>query len=262
MHGYHAFTFGWLVGEVVRRVSGRSLGTFFREEVAEPLGLDFWIGLPSEHESRTAQLLPAEPPGPNDPLVPFFLAMMDPTSIQALVMGNTGGHMAPLSPDSLPTFDTREAHAAEIPAAGGIGNARALAGMYAPLANGGRLRGVRLVSRDALARMGAVASASTLDASILAPTRFSLGFVKAVDNRRVAGLTENDSVILSEEAFGHSGFGGAMGFADPAARMSFGYVMNRMGAGLGLNARGQSLIDAAYRSMGYRTNAPGVWRKD
>jgi CubicO group peptidase (beta-lactamase class C family) len=155
----------------------------------------------------------------------------------------------------------QSAHDKRTATADGITNGRGLARLYAPLANGGSLNGVTLVRRDILARMGAVESASKLDASILAPTRFALGFVKTVDNRRVAGLTENDSVILSEGAFGHSGFGGAMGFAEPAERMSFGYVMNRMGPGLGLNARGQSLVDATYRSLGYRSSGSGRWVK-
>jgi CubicO group peptidase (beta-lactamase class C family) len=85
--------------------------------------------------------------------------------------------------------------------------------------------------------------------------------MKTVDNRRVPDCTENDSVIISEEAFGHSGFGGAMAFAEPAAGMSFGYAMNRMGDGVGLNARGQSLVDAAYLSLGYNSNASGGWLK-
>jgi CubicO group peptidase (beta-lactamase class C family) len=163
MHGYHAFTFGWLVGELVRRVSGKSLGTFFREEVAEPLGLDFWIGLPEELESRTASMIVQDPPSPDDPVTAFFAAMADPTSMQALIMGNTGGHMMP-GPDGVFGFDTRAAHQAEIGAAGGMSNGRGLAGMYAPLANGGTLKSVTLVSRDALAHMSAVASASALDA--------------------------------------------------------------------------------------------------
>jgi CubicO group peptidase (beta-lactamase class C family) len=259
-HGYHAFTFGWLVGEVVRQVSGKSLGAYFRDEVVRPLGLDFWIGLPEDQESRTAQMILQDPPSPDDPITPFNAAMMDTTSVQALVMGNTGGHMMP-GTDGVFGFDTPAAHRAEIGAAGGMSNGRGLAGLYAPLANGGALKGVNLVNRDALARMSAVASASGLDATILAPTRFSLGYVKSVDNRRVAGLSENDSVILSEEAFGHSGFGGAMGFADPAVGLSFGYVMNKMGTGLGLNARGQRLIDATYQSVGYSSNASGRWLK-
>ncbi len=261
MHGYHGFTFGWLVGEVVRRVSGKSLGTFFREEVAEPLGLDFWIGLPEELENRVAFMIPAPPPGPEGPVPAMFVAMADPTSLQTLVMFNSGGHMLPGSDGAL-GFNLRAAHAAEIGAAGGISNARGLAGMYAPLANGGSLKGVNLVSRDIIARMGAVSSASALDASILAPTRFSLGYAKSIDNRREPGCTENDSAILSEEAFGHPGFGGALGFADPAARMSFGYVMNRMGQGLGINQRGQSLVDAVYLSLGYTSNTSGAWIKE
>ncbi len=260
MHGYHAFTFGWLVGEVVRRVSGKSLGTFFREEVAKPLGLDFWIGLPEELEDRVAPMIPAPPPDPNGPVSAMFAAMVDPTSLQTLLMFNSGGHMVP-GPDGILGFNLQAAHAAEIGAAGGISNARGLAGMYAPLANGGSLNGVDLVSKDTLARMAAVSSASGLDVSILAPTRFSLGYVKSVDNRSEPGCTENDSLIISEEAFGHSGFGGAMGFAEPAARMSFGYVMNRMGDGLGLNSRGQSLVDATYVSLGYSSNASGAWIK-
>jgi CubicO group peptidase (beta-lactamase class C family) len=260
MHGYHAFTFGWLVGEVVRRVSGKSLGTFFREEVAEPLGLDFWIGLPEALEHRVSPVIPADPPGPNEPISPLYAAMADPTSLQALLF-NTGGYMVP-GPDGVFGFNLRAAHAAEIGAAGGITNARGLAGMYAPLANGGSQNGVSLVNRESLARMGAVFSASSLDMTLLVPTRFSLGHVKSIDNRRVPSCTKDDSLILSEEAFGHSGSGGSIGFADPAARMSFGYTMNRMGPGLGLNERGQSLVDAVYLSLGYTSNAAGAWLKE
>ncbi|HEV7234672.1 MAG TPA: serine hydrolase, partial [Ktedonobacteraceae bacterium] len=226
----------------------------------EPLGIDFWIGLPEEQENRVALMIPADPPNPNDPVSPMFAAMVDPAAPQTLVMFNTGGYMMP-GADGIFGFNLRAAHAAEIGAAGGISNARGLAGMYAPLANGGSLNGIELVSRESLARMGAVSSASGLDAIILAPTRFSLGYVKSIDNRHEPSCTKDDSVILSEEAFGHSGFGGAIGFADPVEGMSFGYVMNRMGQGLGLNERGQSLIDAAYLSLGYNSNASGVWLK-
>src|SRR5205814_4144461 len=194
MHGYHGFTFGWLVGEVVRRVSGKSLGTFFREEVAEPLGLDFWIGLPEELENRVALMIPAPPPGPEGPVSAMFAAMADPTSLQTLLMFNSGGYMMPGSDGTL-GFNLRAAHAAEIGAAGGISNARGLAGMYAPLANGGSLKGVNLVSKDTLARMAAVSSASALDVCILAPTRFSLGYTKSIDNRREPSCGENDSLI-------------------------------------------------------------------
>lgn len=261
MHGYHALTFGWLVGEVVRRVSGKSLGTFFREEVAEPLGLDFWIGLPEEHENRVSLIIPADPPSAEGPIPPFYAAAMtDPTSMQMTVLFNTGGYMIP-GPDGVMGFNLRAARAAEIGAASGMTNARGLAGMYAPLANGGSLNGISLVSCDTIARMAAVSSASGLDATLLAPTRFALGYAKSVDNRREPSCTVDDSLILSEEAFGHPGSGGSIGFADPAIAMSFGYAMNRMGGGLGLNSRGQSLVDAVYQSLGYTSNASGAWIK-
>ena len=258
--GYHAFTFGFLVGEVVRRVSGKSLGTFFREEVAEPLGLDFWIGMPEEHESRVSPLIPAPPPDPTGPMTPMMAAIMaDPTSLQSLLVFNSGGYMMP-GPDGVMGFNTRAAHAAEIGSVSGMTNGRAVAGMYAPLANGGSLNGVTLVNRDTLARMAAVSSAGSLDASILIPLRWALGYVKTTDNRRVPGCDENNILIMSEEAFGHTGFGGHLGFADPAARMSFGYVHNKMGGG-DTTTRGQSLIDAVYLSLGYNSNASGGWLK-
>lgn len=243
-NGYHGLTFGWLVGEVIRRVSGKSLGTFFRDEVAKPLGLDFWIGLPEPLESRIARMIPGEP----DSDIPFFKEMANPNSLQALMFVNTGGYM------TVPDYDSPGAHKAEIGAAGGITNARGLAGMYAPLACGGK----DLVSRDTLARMGAVSSATGKDAVLLIPSRFSLGFMKSIDNRRQPpGL--DGSVILSEAAFGHAGLGGSIGFADPQAEISFGYTMNKMGEGIGLNERGQSTVDATYRSLGYQSNASGTW---
>jgi hypothetical protein len=92
----------------------------------------------------------------------------------------------------------------------------------------------------------------------LIPTRFALGFMKSMDNRhRPFGHIE--SCILGERAFGHVGAGGSIGFADPDCELAFGYTMNRMGAGLLLNDRGQAVVDAAYRALGYRTDAPGVW---
>jgi CubicO group peptidase (beta-lactamase class C family) len=261
MHGYHGFTFGWLVGEIVRRISGKSLGTFFREEVAKPLGLDFWMGLPETHERRVAPIIPADPPDPSGPVSPMMMAIaIDQTSLQALQLFNTGGYMLP-GPDGVFGFNTRAAHVAEFGSVGTMTNARGLAGMYAPLANGGSQNGISLVDRDTLARMAAVSSASSMDMAVLLPTRFSLGYVKSVDNRRVPNCTVDDSLIISEEAFGHAGFGGSLGFADPLPNMSFGYAMNRMGQGIGLNARGQSLVDATYLSLGYTSNASGAWIK-
>jgi len=253
-NGYHALTFGHLVGEVVRRVSGRSLGTFFREEVAEPLGLDIWIGLPEEHEARVAPTIPAAFPEPGDAIPSFYrVAMTDPTSVGALVLMNSGLVFAP------GWIDTRAAHAAEMPAFGGIANARALAAMYRALAAGGEIDGVRLVDAATLAEMSAVASATSVDATMLVPTRWALGFVKSTDSS--AGEPgDRDGVVLAEEAFGHVGMGGSIGFADPRARLSFGYTMNRQGMSVGLDARAQSLIDATYTALGYiRSPRGGSW---
>ena len=254
-NGYHGFTFGWTVGEMVRRASAKSLGTFFQEEVAKPLGLDFWIGLPEEIEPRVAPILPhvykAE-----DMKTPFLLDLgtnkQSPASLFFFNVGawRTGG------------ANTRAGHAAEIGAANGITNARGLAGMYAPLANGGG----KLVDGKTLARMGEVSMATHDDATLRIPTRFALGFMKSMDNRkRALGAKlfgeDCDSVILGSPAFGHVGAGGSLGFADPAAGLSFGYTMNRMGPGLLMNGRGQPLVDAAYLSLGYKNKDGGVWAR-
>jgi CubicO group peptidase (beta-lactamase class C family) len=238
-NGYHALTFGHLVGEVVRRVSGRTVGAFFAEEIAGPLGLDFWIGLPESVEPRVAPTIPADPPGPGDPLPTFYTAgLTDPTSVAAMVLMNSGGLLFP------GVIDTREHHAAEIPAANGITNGRGLAGMYAALANGGG----SLVPADAIPAMGRVVSATSQDATMLVPTRWGLGFHGAMDNRHLPP-PDDGSFLLPDTAFGHSGMGGSLGFCDPATRLSFGYTMNRQGSGTAIDARCQSLVDAAYRSL-------------
>ncbi len=234
-HGYHAITSGFLIGEVVRRISGKSLGTFFRDALAGPLGLDFWIGLPEAHEPRVARLIPA--PLPTE-TTPFFSALVNRSSLT---------NRAFLNPPTLmkaPGMQARTTRAAEIPAANGMATARALAGLYAPLACGGKLGAVELVDADTLERMAAVESDGP-DRVLLTRTRFSLGFMKTMDNR------PNDSVRLgpSPRAFGHVGAGGSLGMADPDAGVAFGYVMNQMGPGVLLNPRGQSLVDAVYASL-------------
>jgi len=253
-HGYHALVFGHLVGEVVRRVTGSSLGEFFRAEVAEPLGLDFWIGLPEEQEPRVATSISPEPPAPDQPLPPFYaVGLTDPTSIPGMIVWNSGGILMPGA------VNARQVRAAEIPSANGITNARGLAGMYRPLALGGEFGGVRLVPEDAVPAMGAVSAAVARDATLLVPTRWANGFMKGVDNTYLPP-GQGDAVILSEEAFGHLGNGGSLGFADPRARLSFGYAMNRQGGGTGLEDRGQALVDAVYRILGYRRGPRGgMW---
>lgn len=243
-NGYHGVTFAWTVGEIVHRAAGKRTGKFFADEVAKPLGLDFTIGTPEETEPRIAPMIFAEP----DPAAAnskFTQALMtDPASPSHLFLLNGGNA----------DFNSREAHAAEIGSANGITNGRGLAGMYQPLANGGG----NLVSRDTVERMGRVAMGTHEDATLLIPSRFALGYMKSMDNRKLKN-EPNSSCIMGDAAFGHVGMGGSLGFADPEARMSFGYNMNRMGSGILLNDRGQALVDAAYRSLGYRSNASGVW---
>ena len=241
-NGYHGVTFAWTVGEIVHRAAKKRLGLFFRDELARPLGLDFWIGLPEDIEPRVAPVIYAEPDEATLNSKFSQAVIKDPTSLPHLFLMN-GGKV---------NFNSREAHAAEIGSANGISNGRGLAGLYTPLANH------ELVSADTLARMGRVAMATHEDATLLIPTRFALGFMKSMDNRQVPN-SSNMSVILSEAAFGHVGMGGSIGFADPVARMSFGYNMNRMGNGILVNDRGQSMIDAAYLALGYRSNASGAW---
>ncbi|MGW4214011.1 serine hydrolase domain-containing protein [Lentzea sp. NPDC004789] len=251
-HGYHGLTFGFLVGEIVRRVTGLTLGQFFEKEVSGPLGLDFWIGLPEDLEPHVAHTIPVDPTQPGILLPSLFItAMTQPESVPGLMLLNNGGYMAPGESDS------RAAHTAEMGAVGGISNARGLAGLYRPLALGGSYHGVRLVEESQIPQMSNVVVAG-LDAVVGVPSRFALGFQKATDN---AHLPPNDAegLLLSEEAFGHNGMGGSLGFADPGARVSFGYAMNRQGPGLAVNARGQSLVDALYRALGYRRTGGGTW---
>ena len=243
-NGYHGVTFAWTVGELVHRASGKRLGRFFADEVAKPLGLDFTIGTPEATEPRIAAMIFAEP----DPAAAnskFTQALLtDPASPAHLFLLNSGNT----------DFNSRECHAAEIGSANGITNGRGLAGMYQPLANGG----APLVGRDTLARMGRIAMGTHEDATLLIPSRFALGYMKSMDNRKEPNAP-NSSCIMSDAAFGHVGMGGSIGFADPECHMSFGYNMNRMGSGILLNTRGQALVDAAYSALGYRSNASGVW---
>ncbi|MBV1876565.1 MAG: beta-lactamase family protein [Pseudomonadales bacterium] len=247
-NGYHMITYGWTVGELVRRVSGLSLGEYFQQNIAQPLGLDFWIGMPDQEHHRVAKMRQWKPAKGEQP-TPFTLALLnDKHSVQALAFLNSGRHRT----------DATESYKAEIGGGGGISNGRSLAGMYTPLANKGVHKGVRLLSADHITRMSQVSVATMEDATLMMPTRFGLGFMRSMDNRhRPTG--DMESCIIGEHAFGHAGAGGSLGFADPEAELAFGYNMNRMGAGILLNSRGQSLVDATYQSLGYRSNTCGMW---
>jgi CubicO group peptidase (beta-lactamase class C family) len=245
-NGYHMINFGWTVGELVRRASGRSLGTFFREELATPLGVDFWIGAPEEIEPRIAPMM-MYAPKPGDAIGEFMMKVMtEPQSIQALSLLNSGG----FDPNS------RACHAAEIGGAGGISNARGLSGIYAPFASGGELAGRRYVDAKQLARMGEVSAATHEDATLLIPSRFALGFMKSTDNRRRARRSRHRDPVVGRV--------NTWAPAAPASLIlrpaSFGYSMNQM-SGNPANERGQSLVDATYRALGFRSNEGGVWAR-
>ncbi len=247
-NGYHMMNFGWTVGELVRRVSGQSLGEYFANAIAEPCDAECWIGLPENLNDKVSRVIPFRPEK-GAPLTEFTQALIsDRASIQALALFNNGG-FNPNSP---------KCHAAEIGGGGAVANARGLARIYAPFACGGTLHGRQFVDADTPAGMSEVSVATHEDATLLIPTRFSLGFMKSMDNRLAPGVAR-DSAIMGSSAFGHVGAGGSIGFADPQARMSFGYTMNRLGPGILMNERGQGLIDATYRALGYRSNQSGVW---
>ena len=210
-HGYHAFTFGWLIGEVIRRVTGKSVGTYFREEIAGPLGLDFHIGLAPEDDARTAEVISPEPPEPGE--TNFVMEMLrDPQSMPFKVLANPPDLFVP------GVVNTRDWRGAEIPAANGHRNARAVARLYGALARGGELDGVRILSEEAIER-ATVEQVSGRDEVMGLNLRVALGFV----------LTSPDARLgPNPRAFGHSGAGGSLGFADPDAKVGFGYAMNRM----------------------------------
>ena len=240
--GYHGVTFAWTVGNMVRLAAGQPMGAYFAKRVAGPLGLDFHIGLPASEEARVAPMIGSDP-AEADLSSRFLKAVIGkPGSLPHLFVSNNGGA----------DFNTREMHAAELGSANGITNARGLAGMYAKLAAGGG----GLLKPETVERMGRCSAATHRDATLLQPMRFGLGFMVSTDNRLAGG----DSVLIGERAFGHVGMGGSVGFADPGLGLSFGYTMNRMGPGILLNERGQSLVDAAYLDVGCRGNASGAWR--
>ncbi len=250
-HGYHALTWGFLVGEVIARVTGRPVGEFIATEIAEPLGLDLFVGLPPSEHGRVATLLGPPMPEPGEAIPRFLLeAMTDPASIAALVMLNNGGYLVPGE------WDSPAAMSAVIPASGGVMNARSLAGLYRAIVHD-RVIGRYALDDEDVAQMGAVQSAGSMDAVLSAPGRWTLGFMKAGWTAR--GVDPEVVVSLSDAAFGHTGNGGSIGFADPSCDLSVGYVMNQMSAAMGLGPTGQSLVDAVYRALGYRRAKHHLW---
>ncbi len=216
-HGYHAITYGHLVGEVIRRVDGRTVGAFLRDEVTGPLHADFFIGVPEAADGRAAEVLPPPPPG--EPTI-WDTLLADPESVSGRAFLNP-----PRAPDLV---NTRAWRAAEIPAANGHTSARGVARVYAALARGGELDGVRLLAPATIDRAIEEQSRGG-DAVLTLPTRFATGFMLGI----------------------HPGRGGSTGFADPDARLAFGYVTNQYVTGTAKHPdrRVRSLVDAVYAAL-------------
>ena len=219
--GYHAITQGYLQGELVRRATGRSVGTFFREEVAGPLGADFHIGLPASEDHRVADLVPP------DLSAALGTGAIQPDTLAARTLLSC--------PRDATEPRTRAWRGAEIPAAGGTGNARSVARVHSALACGGEVDGVRLMSADGVERILEEQISGT-DGVLGVPMRFGMGF----------GLM-SDLIPLSpnKRAFFWGGWGGSLAVIDLDAEVSVAYVMNRMGDGLAGDVRGALVALAA-----------------
>jgi CubicO group peptidase (beta-lactamase class C family) len=201
-HGYHGVTFGHLVGEVVHRVDGRTIGAFLHDEITAPLGVDCFIGLPPEEDARTATMVLAPIEGPT------FFSRWGPDSLGPKSFGNPPDCNDPAHTNS------RMFRAAEIPAANAHANARALARVYAALAAG------KILSSELVAEAGR-AHVDGPDLVMEQPTRFGLGF-------EITMPEANFSFGPGARTFGHNGSGGSLGSIDPDAGIAFGYAMNRM----------------------------------
>ncbi len=219
--GYHAITYGVLAGELVRRVTGKTLGTYFRGEIAEPFGIDFFIGLPESEEGRIAEMIESDGP------VQSFDEIAD-TEIKKLTFTNPA--MSPLYPNE------RAWRAAEIPAAGGRGSAYAIAKLYGVLAAGGEAGGKQLLSLDGIKAMSAP-QIENEDAVLGFPLRWGAG---------MALNAEWGEYGPNMDAFGHSGWGGSFGSADLESGLGISYVMNKMGAALAGDPRALALTKAVY----------------
>ncbi|MFE1763524.1 serine hydrolase domain-containing protein [Streptomyces angustmyceticus] len=236
--GYHAVTFGYLVGEVVRRITGQSLGTFLRSEITGPLGAGVFIGTPAEEHARCADMvgqldearLAAQFPG-GVPRPPFRALSDHPLAVVMLAL------------TSIPTGDVNSAayRSAEIPAGNAHAGARGLATVYGALA-GGRLVGPATL--EAMRRSQSLPGERDLTMDALAPAgrehRWGLGYM----------LNQQGQAGPNPGAFGHGGAGGSFAFADPENRLSFAYTMNKYGGGTtGDDPRSRGLVRAVYRAL-------------
>lgn len=230
--GYHALTYGFLVGEVIRRVSGRMPAAFLREELTGPLGIDFAIGVPAHEDHRVAEL--HHRPPPMDAERERQLLAMPRVALATLGNPPVGGRHA----------NTPAWRRADLPALNGHATARAVAALYGIYANDGRHDGRQILSPAAVTR--ARHGEGPGHDLVLSP---ALGH--DLDNALGMWLSGPQGTYgPNPRAFGHDGYGGSFGLADPESGLSIGYVMNRMGPHVINDPRKMSLITAAYTALG------------
>ena len=242
-HGYHGVTFGWLVGELVRRISGRSRGTFFESEVAGPLGVACSIGTPASELPSVATVMEF----PVRPGAQSALRAIDPESKsgRSVLAGAHGTMFADErgEPRFAEFMNTPAVLGAEIGALGATATARALARTYMALADG-----EELVSRDSVERFRAEQVCGR-DAVMGVPTRWAVGY-SLEPPALIPGAPPMHGP--DEGAFGHMGAGGQIGFADPSAHISVGFVRNHL-ENQALPLMGACLVDVLYSCTGKGT---------
>ena len=237
-HGYHARTFGFLLDELVRRMTGGTLSEYWRRTFAEPLNLDLWIGLPESENARVATIYAAKA----DKSPQYKSRQSGSQFYVDLATKGTIANKVFTSPAGLPSvsgMNNREIRAYPNVSAGGIGSAKALGKFYAMLANGGRWGELEFFTSKNMSWM-TTTLADGVDRVFQVPTAFSAGFMKdsSTSNRRIFGP--------SPAAFGHPGAGGSHAFADPDNNVSFAYVMNQMEQSVLPTEKCLRLVDAIY----------------
>ncbi len=233
--GYHMITFGFLLGELVRRTTGKTIGQFFQEEIAKPLKADFYIGLPEEHDRRVADLIPPK-------LSLLFKIVTSKVFRKLLAWHPLVQVVSKPKQSSVKDFvaesKTRAWRAAEIPSSNGHGNARSLARVGAAIACGGELEGVRLLSESTI-KKALEEQASGKDYVLRAPLRFGLGF----------GLPSESRPLPNPRTLYWGGMGGSIAVMDLDAKVSFGYAMNKMLIGAEEDLRQERFLDTLYEAL-------------
>jgi CubicO group peptidase (beta-lactamase class C family) len=235
-HGYHVNTAGYLIGEVVRRITGRSIGTYLHEEIARPAGIDFFWGFGAELDGRCAEVV-APPPSP-EAVAQAAALSTDPAGLEGLARMRVAAYRNPPDLSGFGVVNTRRWRAAEIPSTNGHGSARTVARLYSALATDGDVGGVHVLSPDII-RRASTEHVYGEDVVLQRPTRFGLGFQLTMRERPLGP---------GPRAFGHFGAGGSLGFADPDAQVAIGYAMNQSRPGW-QHAHVRHLVDLVYAAL-------------